>query len=49
VPHSKGKSFKFYDAKGEVYPFYARTEANAVHIALVWSRRTGIKLYRRKK
>ena len=41
--------FKFYNGDGEVYPFYARDEDQAIHRALAWSRRVGIKLYRKKR
>jgi hypothetical protein len=46
--HAKGKTYTFYDASREAYPFYAPDQATAIRYALRWSRRTGIKLYRAK-
>jgi hypothetical protein len=48
MPHSKGKSFKYYDGAGKEYIFYARDEATALRNAVAWTHRMGFKLYRKK-
>lgn len=48
MPKGKGKTFRFFDGDGEVYSFYAVNENKAIRYALDWSRRTGIKLFRRR-
>lgn len=50
MPSAPGKTYTFYDADREAYPFFAPDGklVTATRIALRWSRKTGTKLYRAK-